>query len=357
MKKMLLFVVVVLLGLWLWKAVILGGSDDASGPAQVQVSRGDLSIDAVAVGRVEAAYEVPVKSTSSGVLTQRFVVLGQEVKKGDPLCEVRPVLTDRQKLQAKRSLLGASEAAEGAGEIVGGKTVAGVAMKFFQGEKSTERLAQGAERARSDAEKQLQLLLEGSAEIDGMTIDYIIRAPIDGRVIALELEVGEPVVPSSSFGSGTELALLADLTHPVFRGTVDEIDVGRLLEGMSATVTIGARPELEMIASLEEISLKAESLNNAVVFPVELAVTPPADLVMRSGYSAVARIHLAEEKGVLLLPERVVDFRADGAFVLVKEDGEDEPLEIQVQTGLSDGLSVVIESGLVEGQSVLERNS
>ncbi|HHM12926.1 MAG TPA: HlyD family efflux transporter periplasmic adaptor subunit, partial [Planctomycetaceae bacterium] len=341
-----LVLLLVVLSVGIAFALLRSSSDDEGGAKTVSVERGGLSVDAVAVGKVEAAYEVPVKSTTGGVLTRRFVALGQLVAKGDPLCEVRPVLTDQQKLQAERALLGATEAEEGAMELSSGETIAGATMRFFQGVKSAERLATGAERARSDAEKQLELLLNGSAEIDGMTIDYIIRAPIDGRVIALDLEVGEPVVPSSSFGSGTDLVVLADLDHPIFRGTIDEIEVGRLREGMGAKVTIGARPDLALEATLKEISLKAETQNNAVVFPVELTVEPPEGLVMRSGYSAVARIRIDEVTDALLLPERVVEFREGSAFVLIPGDGDGEPREVEVQVGLSDSLRIEIRDGL-----------
>ncbi|MHC4838552.1 MAG: efflux RND transporter periplasmic adaptor subunit, partial [Planctomycetota bacterium] len=171
-------------------------------------------------GQVEAAFAVPVKSANAGVVTRRFVELGQRVVEGDPLFEVRPVLTDLQRLQAERALLEAREAEEGVQELTKGETLAGVTMRLFQGEGNAERMARASERARSDAEEQLELLLNGSAEIDGKVIDYLVRAPIDGHVVALDLEVGEPVVPSSSYGSGTELLTLADLAHPVFRGTV-----------------------------------------------------------------------------------------------------------------------------------------
>ncbi len=355
MKKFLLFILLpaaLLFGAFqLW-----GGDADAdSGPRTVQVTRGDVAIEATAVGRVEALFEVPVKSSSGGVLTQRFVELGQRVKKGDPIGEVRPVLTDLQKLQAERALEGARESEEGAVEMVRGENLAGWAMRFFQGGKSLQRMEKGAARARGDTEAQLELLLNGSAKIEGLVIDYLVRAPIDGHVIRLDLEQGEPVVPSSSFGSGTELCMLADLDHPVFRGTVDEIDVGRLSEGMKARITLGALPDQELDGELTEIALQAQSVNNAVQFAVQMSVQAPEDLVIRSGYSAVARIQIQRTQNVLTLPERVVDYRDGKAFVLMGNE-LGEPVEVEIQIGLSDGLTVEVVSGAEEGEIVFERN-
>lgn len=355
MKKFLLFILLpaaVLFGAYrIWG----NNNNGDDGPRTVQVQRGSIAIEATAVGRVEALFEVPVKSPAGGVLTKRFVELGQKVNKGDPIGEVRPVLTDLQKLQAERALQGARDSEEGAVEMVRGQNLAGWAMRFFQGGKSLQRMEQGAARARNDTEKQLELLLNGHAEIDGKVIDYLVRAPIDGHVIQLDLEQGEPVVPSSSYGSGTELCVLADLDHAVFRGTVDEIDVGRLQEGMQARITIGARPDQELNGELSQIGLKARSVNNAVQFDVQMTVQIPADLVLRSGYSAVARIQLQRADDVLIIPERLVDFRDGKAFVLMGDE-MGQPHEMEIGVGLSDGLTIEVVSGALEGEHVFERN-
>jgi HlyD family secretion protein len=355
MKKFLLFILLPVTVVFAVFQMMGGGDNPDSGLVSVKVVRGSVALEAVAVGRVEALFEIPVKSASGGVLTQRFVKLGQRVKKGEALAEVRPVLTDLQKLRAERALLGAQEAEEGVVEMNKGENLAGMALKLFQGGKSLNRMERASARARSDAEEQLELLLNGQATIDGKVIDYLVRAPIDGHVIELNLEEGEPVVPSSSYGSGTVLCTLADLDHPVFRGTVDEIDVGRLREGMVAKITIGSMPDEVLFGQLIEIALKAQSINNAVQFEVKLAVDPPANLVLRSGFSAVARIELEAATDVLILPERVVDFRDGKAWVL-QDDGQGGQREVEVQLGLSDGLTVEIQSGLAEGDQVLERS-
>jgi len=357
MKRLLVVLVIALVLAFLTWGPSLGSSGQAgdSTPRSVRVERGSVRLDAVAVGRIEALFEVPVKSASSGVVTRMFVSLGQRVKKGDPLGEVRPVLTELQRLQAERELLAAQEAHESAAELRAGETLAGRTMRLLQGGKSLDRLQRGATRARSDAQGQLELLLNGEAQIDGKLIDYVIRAPIDGHVITLDVEVGEPVIPASSFGSGTVLVTLADLSQPVFRGTVDEIDVGRLSPGMAADLTIGALPDEVLAGELTEISLRAQSRNNAVVFDVELSVDPPEWFVMRSGYSAVARIRVQEALDVLVLPERVVSF-VDGRASVLVVDGQGGERETQLKLGLSDGLTVELISGLEEGSRVLERS-
>ncbi len=330
-----------------------GGSNDGA-RATVAVTRGNVERVAVALGRIEPRVEIQVKSPTGGVQTRRFVQLGQRVEHGAPLVEVRPLLNDAQKLQAERALTGAGEAVANAHELRSGATLMGRAMLLLQGRNAVERMWRAGERAKTDAEAQLELLLDGSAEVDGKVIDFIVRSPVAGRVIELPLEEGEPVVPSSSFGSGTVVAIVADMDQPMFRGTVDEIDVGRLREGMRANITVGALPGATLEAELTEISMRAERRGGAVVFDVELTVAPPEEITLRSGYSAVARIVVERAEDVLVLPERVVELRPDGAFVRI-DDGGGGGVERRIETGLSDALTVVVTSGLAEGDLVLER--
>jgi len=353
MKRLFLLVLLPAALLFVVVALFVTGGEARSAPT-VRVTRGDVVRHAVASGRVQPAFEVPVKSRNGGVLTQRFVRLGERVEVGQPLVEVRPMLTEGDMLAAERSLLAATEAEENVDEFRRGTNLLGRSMLFLQGTKNVERMRLGAARARVDAEEQLQLLQEGRAEIDGKVIDFVIRAPVAGNVIELRGEPGEPVVPSSNFGSGTELLILADLTHPVFRGTIDEIDVGRLRTGMQVALEVGALPGVEVQGELTEIALRSQVVNNATVFGVKIAVTPPAGAVLRSGYSAVARIEIERAADVLVLPERVVDYRAGRAFVLVPGP-DDEPVEREIECGVSDSLTVEITGGLDEGDLVLER--
>lgn len=328
----------------------------ADGPTwrEVALTRGSVVREAVAVGRLEPIFEIPVTPTNGGVVTRIFVEPGQRVAQGDPLVEVRPVLTDAQRLAAERALAGARDAEADVLDIQRGANLLGKTMRLLQGRDSLDRMKTGAERARSSAEEQLTLLLEGEVQVDGLVIDWIVRAPNAGHVLQLDAEVGMRVVPASTFGAGTPLCVLGDLDRPVFRGTVDEIDVGLLREGMAARVTLGAVPGARLSGTLTEVSLRGERRDSAVSFPVELAVERPEGLVVRAGYSAVARIEVARVDDALLLPERLVTFDGDAASVLVRGD-DGEPVARTVELGLGDGLVIEVRDGLAPGDDVLER--
>jgi HlyD family secretion protein len=115
------------------------------------------------------------------------------------------------------------------------------------------RLAEARVQVAMAAEK-LELLQSGRISSEVATV---IRAPITGFVLDKNVEIGDPVVPLTSFQEGTVLMTMADMSDLIFRGTVDEIDVGRLVEGMPVEIRIGALPRTRVEGELQKIWLKA----------------------------------------------------------------------------------------------------
>ncbi len=168
------------------------------------------------------------------------------------------------------------------------------------------------------------------------------------------VEIGDPVVPISSFQEGTVLIRMAEMSNLVFRGTVDEIDVGRLKEGMPVEVKLGALPNAQVTGRLARISLKARTQDNATVFPVEIALEETDGVTLRAGYSANADVIIARRDSVLMIPERLITFEGDSATVTVLlPDGGTEVRTIKV--GLSDAINVEVLEGLREGEKVAEK--
>jgi HlyD family secretion protein len=168
------------------------------------------------------------------------------------------------------------------------------------------------------------------------------------------VNVGDPVVPLTSYQAGTELLKMADMEELLFRGTVDEIDVGKIAEGLTADLQIGALPGAKVIGHVTLISLKARKQENTTLFPVEIEIDETGDAVLRAGFSANANIIITQKDSVLSIPERVVTFRNDSALVTIPVR-EKETKEILIETGLSDAITIEVVSGLEEGQEVLEK--
>ncbi|MFH1680430.1 MAG: HlyD family efflux transporter periplasmic adaptor subunit, partial [Candidatus Eisenbacteria bacterium] len=187
-------------------------------------------------------------------------------------------------------------------------------------------------------------------------IDSVIRAPASGTVLERLVDPGEPVVPLTSFQEGTVLLTIADMNDLVFNGTVDEIDVGKLDPGLPVRIHVGALPDAEIGGRVVRIAPKAKEEQGATLFDVEVSIDETGGAFLRAGYSANADVVIREKKDVLLLPERVVSFEGEKAFVELPPSGSGvEPERREIEVGLSDGLQVEILSGLAEGDEVWQR--
>jgi HlyD family secretion protein len=204
------------------------------------------------------------------------------------------------------------------------------------------------------ARERLSLLESGKVTIENTQIESIVNAPIDGFVLRKMVEVGDPVTPLTSYQEGTVLMKMANMEKLIFKGTVDEIDVGKLKEGMETELKVGALPNDKILGKLTKISLKAEKKDNATVFPIEISIPKSSNAVLRAGYSANANVIIQKKDSVLMIPERVVTFRNDSALVKVAiGPGKDE--ERLIKTGLSDAINIEVLQGLKEGDEVIEK--
>jgi HlyD family secretion protein len=137
----------------------------------------------------------------------------------------------------------------------------------------------------------------------------------------------------------------------IFKGNVDETEVGTLREGMSMTITIGALQNYTFDAVLEYIAPKAVQNNGVNQFEIRAAVKPQEDNKIRSGYSANAELVLESAEHVLAIPESALEFSGDSTFVYVKNTTGTYDRRA-ITTGLSDGINIVVTSGLKEGEKV-----
>ncbi len=335
--------------------VCRGASAPRATAPSVAVARGDVLKKALATGTIGAAHEISVKSKVSGIIQRLYVDMGDRVRRGDPLLEIRPDPTPQELLEARRSLeLARLETDQAQREYERSKNLLAQSVVSPKEHADAERTWQSALIRQRRAEEQLALL-DREGEAGGAADASLLRSPIDGCVLERLANVGDPVVPLTSYQAGTSLMTLADMDRLLFRGTVNEIDVGELKEGMEAEIRIGALPGRTVRGRLGKISPKSRKDENATVFDVLLGVLPEEGLILRAGYSATADLIVARREGVLTLPERVVEFREDRAFVRLPGQRPEDPQECEIRTGLSDGLTLEVLEGLEEGARVLEK--
>lgn len=356
----------VLLGLIVLAGVATGiyalassGKKGDGGIKIVVAESGSITEKALAVGQIQPRQKFSVKSKISGIVKSCRVEVGQTVKAGDPLFEMQPDPTPLEVTEVDRRLESAT---------------ASFARAKAEFDRSQELNRQGI-TARSDvdvkreafelakiavakADQDRELTRKGKITSIVSGIDSIIRAPAAGTILTRSVNPGDPVVPLTSYQPGTELATIADMGDLIFKGTVDEIDVGKLYVSLPARIKVGALPTDVVTGKVARIAPQAQQKDGATLFDVEIELDPGQKVVLRAGYSANADLIIREKKDVVTIPERLVTFEDGGkkAFVeLPGKDSKDEPKKVEIVTGISDGLNVEVTKGLKKGDQVVQR--
>jgi len=334
-----------------------GRSEDAPAWTLVPVERGTIVDQALATGQVVPVLEVSIKSQISGIVKECYVKVGDRVEEGQPMFRILPDPTPTQLNDAER----AGDLAEVAYTLAKSEYDRRQALlkDGILAQNEIDAARETYEKSRIELElarERLALLKEGTIRKAERNVDSILRAPASGTVLERTVDPGDPVVPLTTFQEGTPLATLADMSRLIFKGTVDEIDVGKLREGLPVRLKIGALPDADVRGRLDLIAPKAVEEEGATLFDVEVVIEEAGGVVLRAGYSANAEIIIEERDEVLVVPERLVTFEGEKTFVEVPAaDPQAEPEKREVTLGLSDGLQVEVVAGLDEGESVVQR--
>jgi HlyD family secretion protein len=355
-KTLVLLIVLALASVGVY-AVARNGKKKDGGFKEVEVTQGTIVEKAVAVGQIQPRQKFQVKSKISGIVRRALVQVGDTVKAGDPLFEIAPDPTPLEVTEVDRRVESASASfrrAEGDYQRANELAAGGVLPKS-----EVEQKKEAYELARvalTKAQQDRDLTRKGRLTAGGQ--ESIIRAPAAGTILSRTVNEGDPIVPLTSYQPGTEMATIADMSDLIFKGTVDEIDVGKLSVGMQARIKVGALPTDVVTGRVQRIAPQAQQKEGATLFDVEIELERNQKITLRAGYSANADVIIREKKDVLTLPERLVTFEDGGkkAFVeLPSGDPKTEPKKVEVKTGISDGLNVEIVSGVSKGQKVVER--
>ena len=349
----LLIIVVIAAVIFLKAKNSSNGKDN--GIKMIKVQRGDIVENALAIGRIEPKKEIAVKSKISGIVKTVFVEVGDEVEAGDPLLEIKPDPTPLEFAEAKRNVEMAIVNLEKAeNEYLRMEKLLSDNLVSQQEFDSAENEYKQLQLRVKIAQERLALIEEGRTKIADRQVDTVIKASVLGTVLERRVNEGDPVVPLTSYQAGTELLLLANMENLIFKGTVDEIDVGKLEVGMTAELKIGAIPDEKIFGRLTKISPKAKQQENATLFDVEIEITHRGEKMIRAGYSANAELVINKAENTLFIPERLVEFNNEKTFVEVMDENG-KIIKKEVKIGLSDGINVEIREGLEEGEEVVER--
>lgn len=318
----------------------------------------------VITGKIEPRNEVNVKPQISGIITELLKEPGDYVNQGEVIAKVK-VIPDMGQLSSAEARVRLADINLQQAKVDFEREQNLYNQKLVSADEydKVKKALQQAKEEVVAAQDALQVVRDGVSKSNASASSTLIRSTISGIILDIPVKVGNSVINSNTFNDGTTIASVANMQDLIFRGNIDETEVGQLMQGMPLKITIGALQDLKFDASLEYISPKATENNGANQFEIKAAVKVVKDDKIRSGYSANAEIVLAQVQKALTIPESAIEFSGDSTFVyLVKGTKTQKEYERrQVVTGLSDGVNIEIKKGLsikdkVRGPEIIADN-
>lgn len=321
----------------------------------VTPERGTVETKTVATGNVEPRYEILIKPQISGIISEVLKEAGQRVTEGEIIAKVK-VIPEMGQLNSAESRVNVARISLDQVESTHRRDE----QLFKQGILTAEEFDvskanyRKAKEELANAQSALEIVRDGISRNSRSSSTTQIRSTITGMILNVPIKVGNSVIQSNSFNDGTTIASVANMNDMIFRGNVDETEIGKIREGMPIKLTVGALGTRTFDAVLEYVSPKGEEKNGAIQFEIKAAVSLPDTSFVRAGYSANAEIVLERAENVLTIPESTVEFHGDTAFVQVVK--QEKPKQIfekrQIKTGLSDGIKIEVKEGLTEKDKI-----
>lgn len=309
----------------------------------------DISKTTLITGKIEPRNEVNVKPQISGIITDIYKEAGDYVQAGEIIAKVK-VIPDMGQLSSAESRVRLANINLEQAQVDYGREKA-LYNKHLVTAEQFDKISQTLNQAKEElkaANDALEVVRDGVSKSNAKASSTLIRSTISGIILDIPVKVGNTVILSNTFNDGTTIATLANMNDLIFRGNIDETEVGLLSIGVPMKITIGALKDIELNASLEYISPKALEVNGANQFEIKAAIDVKGAKNLRSGYSANAEIVLESVKNVLTVPESAVEFEGDSTFVyIVKGTGENKSYDRRAVTiGISDGVNIEIKKGI-----------
>ncbi len=319
---------------------------------ELEVVTSDIQRTTVVTGKVEPRNEVNIKPQINGIIAEIYKEAGQTVQANEVIAKLK-VIPDMSSLSSAESRVRLADLNLKQAEVDYEREKVLFEKELVSADEY-EKVLQAynqAKEERAAAQDALEVIRDGVSSSNAGGSSTLVRSTISGLILDVPVKEGNSVIQANTMNDGTTVAVVANMSDLIFDGNIDETEVGRLVEGMPMTITIGALPEYSSQAKLEYISPKAVENNGSNQFEIKAALEVNDEFMIRSGYSANAEIVLQQAVGVLSVPESGVEFEGDKTYVqLLGEDGNYVRTEVEV--GLSDGVNVEIKSGLKLGDKI-----
>ena len=310
---------------------------------------GTIENKTVATGKIEPRDEILIKPQISGIVSEVYKEAGQMIHENDVIATVK-VIPEMGQLNAAESRVRVAEINLQQIETEYARQTdlfkkGVIAKEEFDASQADYNKAIEEKNNAKDA---LDIVREGVSKKYANLSNTQIRSTISGMILDVPVKAGNSVIQANTFNDGTTIASVANMNNLIFRGNIDETEVGKIKEGIPISLTVGAINSQKFEATLEYISPKGQEQNGAVLFEIKAAIKVPDSVFIRAGYSANAEIVKSRATNVLTIPESSIEFSNDSAYVyIVKQEKPKQEFDKRlIKVGLSDGIKVEVKEGL-----------
>jgi HlyD family secretion protein len=337
------------------------------------VTRGAITQAVTATGTLNPVVNVQVGSQVSGNIAKLFADFNSQVKAGQVVAQIDPVLFQATVTQAEGDLANAQAALELA------KVNAARTQNLFTQKNSSQQDLDQAMANLHQAEANVKIkqgaLDKAKADLDHCTI----TSPVDGVVISRNVDVGQTV--AASLQAPVIFTIANDLTKMQIDTNVAEADVGVVEVDQDVDFTVDAFPARTFHGKVVQVRNAPITVQNVVTYDTVIGVDNP-DLKLKPGMTANVSIVIAQKDNVLQIKNAALRYRpADAAPPEAKPSaakptgsptsgqrgagrprgGErtvyvlsgSRPKPVQIKTGISDGIVTEVVEGLKEGDRIV----
>jgi HlyD family secretion protein len=317
-----------------------------------KVERGEINDVVEATGTINAVITVQVGSQVSGTIAKLNADFNSRVHKGDVVALIDPALFKGAHLQAvadlenaKANLVAAKANLEKAkaGSVQTKADYDRAVRLTKDGVMSQQQLdlaksnydsanaSVGAAAANvTQAEAQVSQK-DAAVAVAQTNLDYtVIRSPIDGTVVARNVDVGQTV--AASLQAPTIFTIAQDLTKMWVYAKTDESDVGNIKIGKPVTFKVDAFPKDTFRGSVSQVRMNATTVQSVVTYDTIIEFANP-QLKLFPGMTAYVTIPVDTVQNVLKLPNTALRYKppmtAEETLAIYKQYGIEGPGEKQ----------------------------
>jgi HlyD family secretion protein len=293
-------------------------SDAAPSLTTEAASRGDVVSVVSATGTLQAVTTVQVGSQVSGTIEELRADYNSLVKKGQVLARLDQSTYLSAVEQAKALLTGAEADAE---RLRVASSAAETALARARDLSAKQLLPaadlQTAETASRSAAAQVvggdAKIVQARSAVQTAQVNLaktVIISPIDGVVIARNVDVGQTV--AASLSAPTLFIIAADLSAMQLNASIDESDVGQITAGQDVTFRVDAYPSETFRGRVAQVRLNPSTVNNVVTYAA-IIDAPNPQLQLKPGMTATVTVEVARRDDVLRVPAAALRFKPDAA--------------------------------------------